>query len=383
MLFNFSKDGQSGLQSAGIRPRQQPGAACAYRAHSKKCSSSSSSGSPFSTASRRNPMPLGRRPPRKSPPPAAHSPAKCIDAVGTAVVSSPARWRRGWPSGWPRNRPETPGARWRYPPSGESTEMPAARISSGASPARSSTMSRSWIIRSRTTSTSRLRGVNTLMRWTSKNSGSVVAFFRAATAGLNRSRWPTCRIRPCARAVSTKLPRRSQVRRDRLLHQHVQAGFEQLAAHRGVRAGGNGHDGRVRPARKLGPDPAPGRRNGLPPPPRAPDRGRSPPASSAPSDWLTTRMWFCPNCPAPTTATRSFGMCFVMLAWGNSPPSLPNRAVPKTDTWQTARSPARCSKSYCFHVDSGWYRTCVAETGKQYGRPKKIGGAEQERSGRS
>ena len=42
--------------------------------------------------------------------------------------------------------------------------------------ASASTISRSWIIRSSTTSTSRLRSVNTLIRWISKNSGSVAIF---------------------------------------------------------------------------------------------------------------------------------------------------------------------------------------------------------------
>ena len=75
-----------------------------------------------------------------------------------------------------------------------------------------STMSRSWIIRSSTTSTSRLRGLNTLRRWISKKSGSVARRSSAATAGLKRSRWPTCRMRPCRSAAVDQARRRSRGR---------------------------------------------------------------------------------------------------------------------------------------------------------------------------
>ncbi len=78
---------------------------------------------------------------------------------------------------------------------GERIEIPAARMSFNSRLASASTISRSWIIRSSTTSTSRLRSVNTLMRWISKNSGSVAACSSAITAGLKRSRCPTWRIR--------------------------------------------------------------------------------------------------------------------------------------------------------------------------------------------
>ena len=50
------------------------------------------------------------------------------------------------------------------------------------------TMSRSWIIRSSTTSTSSARGENTLSRCTSKNIGCVISGYVARTAGLKRSR---------------------------------------------------------------------------------------------------------------------------------------------------------------------------------------------------
>ena len=55
----------------------------------------------------------------------------------------------------------------------ERMEMPAARISCGSAPASARTISTSWIIRSSTTSTSRLRGLNRFRRWISKNSGRV------------------------------------------------------------------------------------------------------------------------------------------------------------------------------------------------------------------
>ena len=102
--------------------------------------------------------------------------------------------------------------------------MPAARISCGSAWASASTISTSWIIRSSTTSTSRLRGLKTLSRWISKNRGSVARRSNSTTAGLKRSRWPTCRMRPCRSAASTMRPAGARSGGDGLLHQHVDAG---------------------------------------------------------------------------------------------------------------------------------------------------------------
>ena len=80
---------------------------------------------------------------------------------------------------------------------------PTARTSLTGDLANASTMSRSWIIRSSTTSTSSERGVNTLSRCTSKNMGCVSSGTVARTAGLKRSRCPTCAIRLCVAASAT------------------------------------------------------------------------------------------------------------------------------------------------------------------------------------
>src|SRR5579883_1224098 len=72
---------------------------------------------------------------------------------------------------------------------------PTARTSRTGELTKDRTMSRSWIMRSKTTSTSRARGVKTLRRWTSKNMGWVSRGTVARTAGLKRSRCPTCAMR--------------------------------------------------------------------------------------------------------------------------------------------------------------------------------------------
>ncbi len=67
------------------------------------------------------------------------------------------------------------------------------------------TMSRSWIMRSRTTSTSSERGVKMLRRWASKNMGLLRCLRAAVTAGLKRSRWPGWTMRLCFAASSRML----------------------------------------------------------------------------------------------------------------------------------------------------------------------------------
>src|SRR5580700_1363599 len=75
------------------------------------------------------------------------------------------------------------------------TGMPTAFRSTTGAPTSARRMSRSWIITSYTTSISRLRGVKTPRRCTSKNIGLETIFRAAVTAGLKRSRWPTWRMR--------------------------------------------------------------------------------------------------------------------------------------------------------------------------------------------
>ena len=72
-------------------------------------------------------------------------------------------------------------------------------------------MSRSWIIRSRTTSTSRLRGEKEPRRWTSTNRAPFPAESRASVAGLKRSMWPTCRTAPRSAASARRSSASSRV----------------------------------------------------------------------------------------------------------------------------------------------------------------------------
>ena len=84
--------------------------------------------------------------------------------------------------------------------SGVTTGAPAVRIWSMSAWTMERMMSMSWIIRSSTTSTSVPRSLNTDSRCASMNSGWVSSGCMASTAGLNRSRWPTWRMRPRSRA---------------------------------------------------------------------------------------------------------------------------------------------------------------------------------------
>ena len=63
--------------------------------------------------------------------------------------------------------------------------------------------SRSWIIRSSTTSTSVPRSVKGASRWHSMKRGWVTSPSSASTAGLKRSRWPTWNTRSPRTANST------------------------------------------------------------------------------------------------------------------------------------------------------------------------------------
>ena len=65
-----------------------------------------------------------------------------------------------------------------------STGTPTASIAATSSPTAVRTMSRSWIIRSKTTSTSRLRGEKAPMRCTSMKRGASTSGRATVTAGL-------------------------------------------------------------------------------------------------------------------------------------------------------------------------------------------------------
>jgi hypothetical protein len=90
--------------------------------------------------------------------------------------------------------------------------------------------SRSWIIRSRTTSTSVPRSTNGARRWHSMKRGRVITPASARIAGLKRSRWPDLKD-PAARGGELdEGPPLGAGRGDRLLDQDVDAGLEQYRA---------------------------------------------------------------------------------------------------------------------------------------------------------
>ena len=272
---------------------------------SRKASSCSFNGSALATGACSKPI-CRFAPTEKIASPAARNRAKGTAAAGTGAACGRARWKRGWRSGWPRSRWGTAAARWRYPPSADRIEMPAARISSGSARASASTISTSWIIRSSTTSTSRLRGLNRFRRWISKNSGRVARRSSSITAGLKRSRWPTWRMRPWRAGGFDHAGGGFEIGRDGLLHQHVDAGFEQRAGHLGMGGGGDGHDGGIHLAGQFAEIGERLRRRRARPTSAARAASVSTTAhSSRARDSWTTRQWFCPNWPAPTTARRS------------------------------------------------------------------------------
>ena len=106
---------------------------------------------------------------------------------------------------------------------------PTARISFTGDLANASTTSRSWIIRSRMTSTSSERGVKTLSRWTSKNIGWVSSGSVARTAGLKRSKMAGLRDAAVLPRQFDQLVGFGDASCQRLLDQNIDAALHQLA----------------------------------------------------------------------------------------------------------------------------------------------------------
>ena len=111
-----------------------------------------------------------------------------------------------------------------------STGTPTASIASTSDLTSDSTMSTSWIIRSKTTSMSRLRSGNVPRRWTSMNRGSVSSGRAAATAGLKRSVWPTASDAAGPRRRVNHVVGFGEAARHRLFDQHVHARRRETAA---------------------------------------------------------------------------------------------------------------------------------------------------------
>ena len=82
-----------------------------------------------------------------------------------------------------------------------STGTPTASIASTSDCTRDRTMSRSWIIRSNTTSISRLRSGNVPSRWTSMNRGSVEQRARRGDGGIEALGLADGETRPASAAA--------------------------------------------------------------------------------------------------------------------------------------------------------------------------------------
>ncbi len=73
----------------------------------------------------------------------------------------------------------------------------------------------------------------------------------AATAGLKRSRWPTCRMRPRDSGGVHQPAGGGKIRSDGLFDQNVDACLQKGKTRLGVRRGGHGHDGGIHAAGQL------------------------------------------------------------------------------------------------------------------------------------
>ena len=166
--------------------------------------------------------------------------------------------------------------------------------------------SRSWIMRSSTTSTSVPRSTKGARRWHSRNRGRVSRLDSSRIAGLKRSRWPTCRIRPCVSAMCTRSRGLVERRGDRLLHEHVDARFEKPGTDVAVKRVWAPPRSRNRRCPR---DPRPRYRHDSRSAPRPPrrerDRCRPRPTSSTSGAVAYFSAWNRPRYPTPTTAARS------------------------------------------------------------------------------
>ena len=194
--------------------------------------------------------------------------------------------------------------------------MPAARISWGSARVRASTMSTSWIIRSSTTSTSRLRGLKTLSRWISKNSGRLARRSSSTTAGLKRSRWPTCRMRPNLVGGSRSGAPRSRDPERWASPPGRRCRLRAVRSRplRGTRVGVATTAASTRPASSRTSVRAWAPYGAATSAARAASISTTK-ASAARSDSWITRQWLRPNWPAPTTARRGRDMVRSAPEW--------------------------------------------------------------------
>ena len=125
-----------------------------------------------------------------------------------------------------------------------STRKPLALTRFTSERASATTRSRSWIIRSSTTSTSTPRALNGARRSVSMYIGRSRRAVIAAKPRLKRSTWPTCSTTLALLRQADQRVGLRQRRGDRLLDEHVQAVRDAGARDRVVPVGRNGdHDG--------------------------------------------------------------------------------------------------------------------------------------------
>ena len=122
---------------------------------------------------------------------------------------------------------------------------PTARISFTGELTNDSTTSRSWIMRSRMTSTSSERGVNTLRRWTSKNMGCFSKRNSRANGGIEALEMPGLGNAAVLTCKLDELIGFGYGRGQRLLDQDIDAVFHQLPSDRQVMNRGYSDRGRL------------------------------------------------------------------------------------------------------------------------------------------
>ena len=125
------------------------------------------------------------------------------------------------------------------------TSIPTARTSRTGLGSRAWRICRSWIIRSRTTSTSRLRGLNGDIRSTSTKRGGEPQRQQLLDGGIVELDMPHRQDDTPGRGRRDQGVRLVEIRRDRLLHQHVNARLDQTRRHVQVIDGRHRDDGDI------------------------------------------------------------------------------------------------------------------------------------------
>ena len=177
-----------------------------------------------------------RRPAGRPGPRGRRSRPRCRSGARRPGTCGPSPPRPGWRSGW-RSGPEANRSRaLAMSTRGVRTGTPTASTWTASEPSRLRTMSRSWIIRSRTTSMSRLRGENGAQPVDLDEARPHRVRAQDVDGGVEALDVADLQdAAPLARPAAMRSSASARVERDRLLDQHVLARLEER---RGPRGGG-------------------------------------------------------------------------------------------------------------------------------------------------